>query len=589
MSNLGWAAREVAQRAPWSAAGLLGLRLLAAVSPAASIRVTQHVINMAVNTAGRGPSAYGPLLPWIGLLALSLVLGVTVLVRLEQPLTQRLGQHMEYALGNARLQKAACLPLLYFERPEAYDRLARAENAGSRAAGLFNSGVSVLRFAVQAATLALLFVPLSPWVALALVGATVWRSLRSVEVNRRWMSFTYDRTEDQRRLFYVTDLMTGRGEQKELRVFDLQGTLAARWQALRRELRARMLGEKQRYALFALPVDGLSLVLSIGVTVLLAIGLGHHRITVGAFVALFGAVRSLESAVASGTGVVLFLHTGATYVGYVRELLSEEDGAHADGDRPFPAPLRDGIRCTGLTFTYPGRDRPVLQGLDLHIRPGEHVALVGENGSGKSTLVKCLLDLYRSDAGRITADGVDYRDISSQSLRAAVTAAFQDYFQFELTAAESIGLGDPEAIDDRNAVRRAALSGGADDFVRALPRGYDTPLGHVLDGGTDLSGGQWQRIAIARAFMRDAQLLILDEPTAALDPMAEAEIYARFAALAAGRAILLISHRLGSARLADRILVLQDGRIVENGRHDDLVRAGGPYARMWEEQAQWYR
>ncbi len=217
------------------------------------------------------------------------------------------------------------------------------------------------------------------------------------------------------------------------------------------------------------------------------------------------------------------------------------------------------------------------------------MVLVGGNGCGKSTLVKCLLGLHRPDAGRITADGRDYRAIAPAGLRAAVTTAYQDFFHFELTAAESIGVGRPEAIGDREAIRHAAIQGGADAFLQQQPQGYDTPVGHVLDGAADLSGSQWQRLAVSRAFLREAQVLILDEPTAALDPMAEAEVYARFAALAAGRTVLLVSHRLGSARLADRVLVLSGGRIVEDGRHEDLLRVGGVYARMWEEQAQWYR
>ena len=590
LANLGWAARAVFRSAPTSAAALVLLRLLAAVSPAASIRVTQHVINMAVAFAGAGPAALARFLPWLGLLALTLALSVAVMSRLQRPLTQRLMQHMEYALASARLEKAARLPLLFFERSDTYDRLARAQTAERRASGFFDSGTSVLRFLVQAVTLALLFVPLSPWVSVALLAASALRSLRVMESSRQWMSFTYDRTEEQRRVSYVTDLLTGRSEQKELRVFDLHRPLTARWRALRRDLRARMLGEKRRWVRFRMPVEAGSLIVSVAVAVLLAWALARHRISVGAFVALFGAVGSLESAVQILMSQMTNLHTGATDVGYARAFQALEDPAGPTAGRgAFPTPLRDGLRCEGVTFTYPGRDRPVLDGLDLHVRPGERVALVGENGSGKSTLVKCLLGLYRPDGGRVTADGVDYRDIAPASLHAAVTAAYQDYFHFELTAGESIGVGRPEAITDRAAIRGAAIQGGADDFIRHLPQGYDTPVGHVLDGAADLSGGQWQRIAVARAFMREPQVLVLDEPTAALDPLAEAEVYARFSALAAGRTMLLISHRLGSARLADRVLVLAGGRIVEDGGHDELLRAGGLYARMWEEQAQWYR
>lgn len=225
----------------------------------------------------------------------------------------------------------------------------------------------------------------------------------------------------------------------------------------------------------------------------------------------------------------------------------------------------------------------------VQLRSGEIHALVGENGAGKSTLVKLLLGLYRPDAGRISADGIDYRDIPPESVHDAISAVYQDFFNFALTARESVGVGRVAASGDLGAVRAAACLGGADAFLAALPLGYETPVGHILDGGTGLSGGQWQRIAISRAFMRDPQILILDEPAAALDPKAEAELYGRFTELLAGRGALLISHRLGSARLADRILVLADGRIAEDGTHMELMALGGIYARMWEVQAQWYR
>ena len=211
------------------------------------------------------------------------------------------------------------------------------------------------------------------------------------------------------------------------------------------------------------------------------------------------------------------------------------------------------------------------------------------NGCGKSTLVKLLLGLYPPDAGRVTADGVDYRDLTPTSIHHGVSAVFQDYVRFAFTAGQSIGVGRVSACEDAEAVAAAARQGGADGFISALPHGYNTPVGHILPGGMGLSGGQWQRIAISRAFMRDPQLLILDEPTASLDPKAEAEVYGHFAELLAGRAVLLISHRLGSARLADRILVLHEGRIAEDGTHAELLGLGGLYARMWEEQAQWYR
>jgi len=357
--------------------------------------------------------------------------------------------------------------------------------------------------------------------------------------------------------------------------------------------RAVLLGQRRRAVAQALPGEALSVAVTVGTALILAIALTRHRIGPGAFVALFSAVGRLSAAMWG-----LSYHAGqvgarALEAGCVREFLAlpaeEVDLGSTAATRPFPNPLRRGIDLVGVTFTYPGRDAPVLQALDLHLAPGEHLALVGRNGAGKSTLVKILLGLYRPQAGTVSADGLDYRAIDPESLRDGVSAAYQDYYNFALTARESVGVGRVAASGDLERVTAAARLGGADGFIRALPRSYDTPLGHVLDGGTGLSGGQWQRIAISRALMRQPQLLILDEPAAALDPRAEAELYGRFGTLLRGRGALLISHRLGSARLADRILVLEGGRIVEDGPHDALLALGGVYARMWEEQSQWYR
>ena len=245
----------------------------------------------------------------------------------------------------------------------------------------------------------------------------------------------------------------------------------------------------------------------------------------------------------------------------------------------------------------------MLNGVTFCLAPGERVALVGDNGAGKSTLASILLGLYPPSTGWVAADGLDYRDIDPDSLSDAVSAAFQDHCRFELTLGQSIGIGtlgrsaDGPASElwpswmqpDVPVVTDAARRAGVDELADRLPDGLDSPVGHVLDGGLGLSGGEWQRIAIARAFTRNPELLILDEPAAALDPVAEAALYRQFAELLEGRTALLISHRLGSARMADRILVLQQGRIVEEGRHDDLLADGGTYAGMWEEQASWYR
>jgi ATP-binding cassette subfamily B protein len=256
---------------------------------------------------------------------------------------------------------------------------------------------------------------------------------------------------------------------------------------------------------------------------------------------------------------------------------------------PTPRPLREGIEFRNVSFGYPGSAKLVLNRLNLTIRAGEHVAIVGENGEGKTTLVKLLARLYEPLSGEILLDGVDLRDYRLEDLRREVGIIFQDFFRYDLPVRENIGAGRVERIDDDNALWDAARNSGVDAIVSRLEGRLDQMLGRRFEGGVELSGGQWQRVALARAYIGDAQVLILDEPTASLDAAAEAEVFRNFATLMRGRTAILISHRFSTVRMADRILVLADGQIAEEGTHDELARSGGRYARLFELQAANYR
>ena len=242
-----------------------------------------------------------------------------------------------------------------------------------------------------------------------------------------------------------------------------------------------------------------------------------------------------------------------------------------------------------MSFRYPQRTEPALRDVTRTVRAGERVALVGANGAGTTTLVKVLTGLYRPTAGRVLYDGRDLAALDPAAVRDLQAAVFQDHVHYAYTLDENVGYGRSERLDDPGAIAAAAAQGGADAVAQALPQGYATLLTREFSGGTELSGGQWQRVAVSRGFMRDALLIVLDEPTAALDPQAEADVFRRFAAMAGGRTAMLVSHRLGSARLCDRVLVQREGRLAEQGTHDELVAAGGEYARMWALQSQWYR
>jgi ATP-binding cassette subfamily B protein len=256
---------------------------------------------------------------------------------------------------------------------------------------------------------------------------------------------------------------------------------------------------------------------------------------------------------------------------------------------PAPRPIREGFRFENVAFAYPGATRTVLHDIDLRIAKGEKIALIGANGAGKTTLVKLLSRLYEPTRGRILLDGVDLRDYAVEDLRREIGVIFQDYMRYDLLVKENIGFGNLDRLTDRSAIETAARKGQAAEMIARLPENYEQVIGRRFDGGVNLSGGEWQKIALARAYMRDAQVLILDEPTATLDARAEYEVFLRFAELTQGRTSVLISHRFSTVRMADRILVLSGGEISEQGSHQELVGAGGLYAELFELQAAGYR
>jgi ATP-binding cassette subfamily B protein len=263
--------------------------------------------------------------------------------------------------------------------------------------------------------------------------------------------------------------------------------------------------------------------------------------------------------------------------------------ADATNPKPAPNPIREGLVFEGVSFSYPGKEGLILEDVSFQIRPGEKVALVGENGSGKTTIVKLMCRLYDPTSGRILLDGIDIREFSVAELRRQFSVIFQDFVRYHLSFAENIALGNVEEAQDREKIVHAARRAGADEVAAKLRDGYETPLGRVFYEGEEISGGEWQKVALARAFLREAPFIIMDEPTSAMDARAEYHMFQRFAEMAEGRAAVLISHRLSTVRMADTILLLENGRISERGPHDELIAQGGAYARMFEMQAKRYR
>ena len=439
----------------------------------------------------------------------------------------------------------------------------------------------------------------SPLLPLPLVAGLIPFYIVRSRHNQRLYLLRRRQTASQRRLDYLGELLTGREAAAEVRLFGLGGYLLDKRQRLFRDKsdeRLKLSREQSMAAVRSSLGDQITYGLVIvGIVALIAGG----QLSVGYFAALLVAaerfrdgVMFLLSGIRTVDGDLRYLQDLLDYLDLEEEIPSGRTQPPNSTGMPTSSFAREPpvIRFEGASFTYPGVDTPALDGVDLDLRPGERVALVGANGAGKTTLAKLLVGLYRPTEGRIWVDGVDLAEVDPSEWRLHVAAVFQDYVRYEIAAGDNIGFGDLAKLNNLPAIEAAAGRSGADGVIADLSAGYDTVLGRAYDEqGQDLSQGQWQKLAIARAYLRDASVLVLDEPTAALDAKAEVDVYRQFRDVSQGKSVMLISHRLGSARLADRIIFLEKGRVVEEGTHAELVALDGRYAEMYSVQAGWYR
>ena len=570
-------------------AALIAAECVRGLVPAAVVWTVRYAVADATGLA-RGTVPATAMLAWIGLWA-ALTLFGSVLRPLTEIALVRLRQEMEDAFHLELQRKASVLRLEVFERPDFGDILNRAVRGSDPVAfHLIMEGIWAVpsTVATLAATTAIVG-PWSPWLLVAVLPAGLPDPLAQVIQSRAAFFLTQQQTARSRLQWYLGNLLTSRAAAKEVRTYGLAAWLLDRWTRLHRELADEQFALSIRQSLAR---AGLGSIGSLGVAAGLAVaavGLVRGTLQPGQFAAMLWALQGVQGAAAHlvlslGTFLGNRVLTLADLFVYL-DLGPEEP---AGGSVPQDG-VSAGISVEGVSFRYPLRGEPALRGLSFRLAPAERVALVGPNGAGKTTLVKLLLGLYRPTEGRIRYRDRDLRDLDLRAVRERQAAVFQDHIHYAFTLGENVGLGRAERAGDAEVVATASARGGADEVARALPDGYDTLLTRQFSGGTELSGGQWQRVAVSRGFMRDAPLIVLDEPTASLDPVAEADVFRRFAAMAHGRTAVLVSHRLGFARLCDRVLVLRGGELIEFGTHDDLVAAGGEYARMWATQAQWYR
>jgi ATP-binding cassette subfamily B protein len=487
--------------------------------------------------------------------------------------------------------QSIALDLEYYEDPRYYDALHRAQReAPYRPTRIVNGLTQLGRNGLSLLGLGALLFAANRLVGLVLCAAALPGAAVRVIHSRRLYEFEHKKTQVERRAWYYHWLMTVGRYAKEIRLFDLGGLLRERFRTLRSELRQGRLALARRRAVGDLLSQAVATVAIFGSFALISYEAVQGGMTLGDVVMYYQGfqigLRQLQAVLRSLTGLYednLFLTNYYQFLDLAPKILAPAK------PRPVPDPMRQGIAFEGVHFTYPGGSREVLSGVQLTLAPGEVIALVGENGSGKTTLVKLLCRLYDPTAGVITVDGHDLRDMDPVRWRQRISVMFQDYVQYHLTAWENIWLGNVRLEPNREEIEGAARRAGADVAIRRLSDGYDTVLGHEFQDGQELSVGEWQRIALARAFMRDARIIVLDEPASFLDPLAEAELFRQFRQLIVGRSGVLISHRFSTVRMADTIYVLDDGRIVERGSHDQLLQRGGTYARLFRLQARNYR
>lgn len=562
--------------------------LLAGLLPGAIAWVGKLLVDAVVAATQHGGSR-DDVLRWV-LVEAGLVVAMAAVQRtlgiLRSLLRAQLGNRVNVMI----LEKALQLELTHFEDAELYDRMTRARReASSRPLSLVVSTFDAVQATISLVSYAALLAVFSPIAVAVLIAAGLPSFIAEAKFAGDAFRLFRWRTPETREQIYLETVLAREDHVKEVKLFGLGRRFLDRYKAIFDKLYAEDRKLTLRRGLWGLGLGVVGTAAFYGAYVWIALAAVDGELTLGAMTMYVVVFKQGQGALTQLLGDIGGMYEDNLYLSSLYELLDEPVAA-AGGTADHGPDPGDGLRFEDVSFTYPGGEQPALSHVSVHVPPGSKLAIVGDNGSGKTTLVKLLARLYEPTEGRITLEGLDLRQWDPQALRRKIGVIFQDFVRYQLKVGENVGAGDDRAYDDRDRWREASDKGLATPFIEPMSKGFDTQLGKWFKDGRELSGGQWQKIALSRAFMRkEASILVLDEPTSAIDADAEAKIFERFRELTADQIAIVISHRFSTVRMADTILVLDGGHVVERGSHDELVALGGRYATLFALQAAGYR
>src|SRR5438309_5745017 len=609
------AARPLVIRLVWDAspvvtAGLFVVTVVAGLIPAMSAYTSKLLVNAVVlgievhthpaTIADAIRFAFGPWktpafttvngIIFLAILQLA-IFALIAFLSTARNITQQLLQNaVSMRIQLMVMEKAASLDLTFYEDPASYDLLRRAQTDSiNRPVQMISTAFGLVQTTLTFITMIALLVAVSPLLALLALLSPIPAFIADTRYGWRGYNIARWGSRLLRRMNYLVTLLTTDSYAKEVKLFGLGHYFIDRYRLIGNTYYGSQRRQVVRRYLTGFLWGNLSTIATSVTYLYVAVQAIAGRLTLGDLTLYTTAAQSVQNSIQGILGGFSGMYEHNLYLNNLFELMATKTSLPLPAKPvPIPTPMRGEIRFEHVTFAYPGAKENALTDLSFTISPGETIAIVGRNGAGKTTLFKLICRLYDPIAGRILIDEVDIRDYDPAQLRAQIGGMFQDYVTYQATAAENIGLGNLPTLTDHDAVVKASRQAGSDSLIAGLPQGYETALGKWFDAGVNLSGGEWQKVALARAFMRDARILLLDEPTSALDAQAEYDLFERLRSLTRGRTAVYISHRFSTVRRADRILFLEHGRLVEQGTHEQLMRLNGRYARLFRLQAAAY-